>query len=130
MNVAEKIAYWVDTAEYDLETADAMLRTKRYLYVGFMCHQAVEKMLKADFWAKQKDMPPYIHHLKRLAEGSGILSNLSDEQLDLIEELIPMNIEGRYPSYKDSLFKSLSQSRCENIILKTKMLCSWIKAQF
>lgn len=129
MNVTENIAYWVSIAEYDLETAHAMLRTKRYLYVGFMCHQAVEKMLKADFWAKNETMPPYVHHLKRLAEGSGILSKLSEEQLDLIEELIPMNIEGRYPSYKDDLFKSLSESRCKSIILRTEALCSWIKKQ-
>jgi hypothetical protein len=26
-----------------LETADAMLLTGRYLYVGFMCHQTIEK---------------------------------------------------------------------------------------
>ena len=39
--------YWASLAEYDLETAGAMLRTARHLYVGFMCHQAVEKMLKA-----------------------------------------------------------------------------------
>lgn len=35
----EKVAYWLDLAEYDLETAMAMLETKRFLYVGFMCHQ-------------------------------------------------------------------------------------------
>jgi hypothetical protein len=30
--------YWVELSHYDLETAQAMLDTKRYLYVGFMCH--------------------------------------------------------------------------------------------
>lgn len=34
----DKITYWIEMAEYDLETAVAMLNTKRYLYVGFMCH--------------------------------------------------------------------------------------------
>ena len=32
-----KIKYWIDLSDYDLETADAMLNSKRYLYVGFMC---------------------------------------------------------------------------------------------
>jgi HEPN domain-containing protein len=40
-----KSSYWDDMAEYDLETARAMQSTGRYLYVGFMCHQAVEKKL-------------------------------------------------------------------------------------
>ncbi|HNT28701.1 MAG TPA: HEPN domain-containing protein, partial [bacterium] len=46
MEQAEKTAYWFEIAEYDLETARAMLKTKRYLYVGFMCHQTIEKALK------------------------------------------------------------------------------------
>ena len=34
-----KVTYWIEMSDYDLETADAMLLTGRYLYVGFMCHQ-------------------------------------------------------------------------------------------
>lgn len=49
-------------AEYDLETAKAMLDTKRHLYVGFMCHQTIEKGLKAVI-AKTGDFPPKIHNL-------------------------------------------------------------------
>ena len=41
----EKIQYWIDIAEYDLETAKVMLEGKRFLYVGFMCHQVTEKMI-------------------------------------------------------------------------------------
>ncbi len=43
------IQYWVDLSNYDLETADVMLKTKRYLYVGFMAHQTIEKILRAYF---------------------------------------------------------------------------------
>jgi HEPN domain-containing protein len=42
-----KITYWIDLSDYDLETAKAMLQSKRFLYVGFMCHQTVEKAFKA-----------------------------------------------------------------------------------
>jgi hypothetical protein len=44
--VKEKIKYWIDLSDYDLETAVAMLSTERFLYVGFMCHQATRKYLK------------------------------------------------------------------------------------
>ena len=33
----DKAAYWFDGAEYDLQTARAMLETRRLLYVGFLC---------------------------------------------------------------------------------------------
>lgn len=67
--------------------------------------------------------------MKRLAEQCDLLSELSDQQLDLIEELIPMNIEARYPTYKDLLLKSLTVAICEELISKTEELCQWIKKQ-
>ena len=38
---------WAERAQYDLDTADAMFKAGRYLYVLFCCQQAVEKALKA-----------------------------------------------------------------------------------
>lgn len=127
MNKSDKVTYWIEISDYDLETAKTMLRGKRYLYVGFMCHQAVEKMLKAYFTAKKEDTPPYVHNLKRLAEESDLLSEFSEDQLDLIEELVPMNIEARYPTYKELLLKSLTVGKCKQLIINTEKLCTWIK---
>ena len=45
----EKMKYWTELSDYDMKTAEAMLQSKRYLYVGFMAHQAIEKILKAYF---------------------------------------------------------------------------------
>lgn len=68
MSIEERIAYWIDIAEYDLETARAMLNAKRYLYVGFMCHQVIEKILKAYYWNFIGEEPPFIHNLTILAK--------------------------------------------------------------
>ena len=78
MTKEEKVAYWLDIAEYDMETAVAMLQTGRWLYVGFMCHQVIEKTLKAYWTATQEQDPPYVHNHKQLAAGTG-LYNLMDE---------------------------------------------------
>jgi hypothetical protein len=32
----DKVKYWQELSDYDLETAVAMLKSKRCLYVGFM----------------------------------------------------------------------------------------------
>lgn len=45
----DKKLYWKEMADYDLETAEAMFTTGRWLYVGFMCHQVIEKTLKS-YW--------------------------------------------------------------------------------
>jgi HEPN domain-containing protein len=123
------VEYWREIAEYDIGTAEAMLSTKRYLYVGFMCHQAVEKILKAYFVFKHRTTPPYIHKLVFLAEKSSLLSHLSEEQIRFLETLQPFNIEARYPSYKKRLLEILSPQKCESLIRQTKEFVQWINNQ-
>lgn len=38
---------FLKSAEYDLNTAEFMLKSGRYIYVIFMCHLSIEKILKA-----------------------------------------------------------------------------------
>ena len=121
--------YWIEIADYDIETAKAMLVTSRFLYVAFMCHQAIEKIIKAYYCSKKNDTPPFTHNLKNLAERCGLLPLFSDEQLDFIEELLPMNIEARYPTHKEKIFKLLTRQKCDEIIKQTESLCQWIKQQ-
>ena len=52
-----KVQYWIDLAEYDIETAEAMFETKRFLYVGFMCHQVIEKSLKGYYVFVKNEIP-------------------------------------------------------------------------
>lgn len=127
MTTEEKVKYWVEIADYDMDTAEAMFDTKRWLYVGFMCHQVLEKMLKAYWCAVRQDEPPYVHNLLRLAAGADLLELFTEEQKVFISEMIPMNIEARYPQYKDELSKTLSQERCALIINNTKEFQAWIK---
>lgn len=122
-----KVTYWIEMSDYDLETADAMLITGRYLYVGFMCHQTIEKILKA-YWANcLTEMPLKIYSLSRLAEKTELDKQLSEEQLDFIDKLEPLNIEARYPSYKERLMKSLTKEYCKELLNQTKDLQLWIK---
>jgi HEPN domain-containing protein len=92
-----------------------------------MCHQVIEKTLKAYWSAKREDIPPYIHNHKRLAEGCGLYGELSDEQKDFINAISTYNIQARYPEYKEQLARVLTASTCRYLIDTTKELQSWIK---
>jgi HEPN domain-containing protein len=46
MTSEDKYKYWVMLSEYDIETAKVLLDAKRYMYVTYMCEQAVERLLK------------------------------------------------------------------------------------
>lgn len=127
MSEEDKVLYWIDLAEYDLKTAESMLESKRYLYVGFMCHQSVEKILKGLYVSKFEKGPPYTHNISRLAERTGIYESLSEEQKDLFDILGPMNIEARYPSDKEEILEYLSKENCEVMIRRTEEVITWIK---
>lgn len=125
----DKVTYWIDIADYDIETAEAMYKTGRWLYVAFMCHQAIEKTLKAYWCATQPEDPPYTHNHMRLAEGSGIYEFMSDEQKDFLETITNYNIEARYPEDKAELSRTLTPQVCRQLIDETKQLLIWIKDQ-
>ncbi|SPD72225.1 conserved hypothetical protein [uncultured Desulfobacterium sp.] len=105
----DKIQYWADIAEYDLETARVMLKGKRFLYVGFMCHQVIEKILKGFYVFSKGENPPYTHNLNYLAEKSGINDKMTEDQKDILDVLEPLNVEARYPTHKERLIRSLSE---------------------
>lgn len=125
----DKVTYWLDIADYDFETAEAMYQTGRWLYVAFMCHQVIEKTLKAYWCGTQPEDPPYTHHHMRLAEGCGLYEYMSDEQKDFLDIVTNYNIEARYPEDKEALARTLTPQVCRQLIDETKQLMTWIKEQ-
>jgi HEPN domain-containing protein len=63
---------WIALAEYDLETAVRMLETGRYLYVVFLCHLALEKVLKAHVTEVTLTVPVKTHDLIYFVKKSGL----------------------------------------------------------
>lgn len=127
MDIENKIDYWIDIAGYDLDTAGAMLKTGRYLYVGFMCHQVAEKSLKAYYWHSVHSEPPYTHNLLLLAEQSNLGQYLNEEMRRLINRLMPLNIQARYPQDREELLKVLTEDVCNGLVRETEELFEWIK---
>lgn len=125
----KRIKYWIELSDYDLVTAEAMLKSKRYLYVGFMCHQTIEKAFKALFVGNKSDIPPFSHSLSLIAKKGDFYESFTEEQKEFIDQIEPLNIEARYPSHKERILKSLSNSRCKDILNQTKELQQWIKVK-
>ena len=127
MTNIEKITYWVELSDYDLETAEGMMQIKKYLYVGFMCHQVIEKIFKAVYTKQKEDTAPYIHKLASIARSGEFYEQFSEEQIEFIDQLEPLNIKTRYPDYKKELAKRLTPLICNEILNKTKNLQQWKK---
>jgi HEPN domain-containing protein len=86
---------WFRSAENDLQTAESLLRSRRYIYVLFMCHLTVKKFLKAIVAESSTVFPPRTHNLYRLLELGHI--TLPAVYQDLVAKLNAMSVVTRYP---------------------------------
>ncbi len=127
MDLAEKIDYWLDIAEYDLKTSGAMLHTSRFLYTVFMAQQALEKLLKALYLKENKEDPPFTHNLLYILKGTSL--DCTTEQKEFLNRLTAYYIEGRYPLYKEKLSSLVDKGEATKIFENAKELFSWIKSR-
>ena len=119
--------YWLNMADDDIKVDKNLLKSKDYLWMGFICHLIAEKSLKAVYTAVVKEVPPYDHKLLNLAKLSDILTDLSDEQKNLLGRLQPLQIEARYPSHREKVTASLSESICKKLLSETEEFLCWTK---
>ncbi len=126
MTKEDVIRRWIEIVNEDLSVAEDLFKTKHWLYVAFMCHQVIEKALKAYWTATRDDDPPYIHDHKRLAEGCGLFQEMTTEQRLFLTTIREMNIEARYREYKSRLAATLNENLTLQILEQTKEMHQWI----
>ena len=128
-NMANKdiVQKWLDHVHEDISAAEDLHKTGHQLYVAFLCHQAIEKVLKAYYIATHDDDPRYTHSHSKLLEDCGLTDEISPEHLRFIDFMVPMYIKARYPEQKVAAARSLTKEICEHIITTTKELTQWIE---
>lgn len=122
----ERAGKWLDIVAEDLSVAELLFNNGHWLYTGFMCHQVIEKTLKAYWCVCRDDDPPYLHDHGRIAKGCGLYTKMSEEQKDFLEGIKDMNIDARYQEVKDAVARTLNRETTEMILKNTKQLHSWI----
>jgi HEPN domain-containing protein len=121
----DSVGNWVKSSNYDIKTAEHMLRTGRYIYVLFMCHLSVEKLLKALYEVALNKIPPKTHNLIYLSNAIDLKT--PENHLGTLESLNDLSIVTRYPEDMDGLVKAFRKKRVEEYLKKTKDLLKWLK---
>jgi HEPN domain-containing protein len=124
-NTKDSINNWIKSSNYDIRTAEHMLKTRRYIYVLFMCHLSVEKLLKALYEVALKKIPPKTHNLVYLSKS--IELEIPEKFLGTIESLNDLSIVTRYPEDMDSLVKAFKKERVSEYLNRTEALLKWLK---
>jgi HEPN domain-containing protein len=116
---------WVALADYDIDTAQHMLRTGRYLYVVFMCHIALEKMLKAHVVEVTQSMPTKSHDLILLVKKSGL--DIPGSHLEFLGKINNASIPTRYPEDLQRALDEYPKEIVRDYLRQTKEIAEWLK---
>ena len=109
---------FIKSAEYDLNTAEFMLKSGRYIYVIFMCHLSLEKMLKAIVTETTQKISPRSHNLIYLLKL--VNTQLPTELFNFIAKINNASILTRYPETFQKYWKPIPKAWQKNIFLKLR----------
>ena len=116
---------FIKSAEYDLNTAEFMLKSGRYIYVIFMCHLSLEKMLKAITTEITQKISPKSHNLIYLLKLGNI--QLPPELFNFIAKINNASIVTRYPEDFSKILEAYPKSVAEEYLSKTKEIHKCLK---
>ena len=126
-DVNKTVAYWFEGSKYDLGVATAMLKAKKYPYVLFMGHLALEKLLKALVVQKTKVHAPFSHSLPYLLEMSGI--EIPEPMLIRLSEFMEFHLEARYPDASQAFYRKCTKKYTEARFKEIEEVFKWIKTK-
>jgi HEPN domain-containing protein len=116
-------AEWLEIAAEDLDAAEAMLRSGRYLYAGFEAQQAAEKALKAVLQEAVR-VPPKIHNLVTLAREADLVV---EELVDRLATLSAYYIATRYPEVRKELSQRTTVEVAQSLLDTAREVLAWAK---
>ena len=128
MNAEDKFEYWLDIAQYDLESATTMLSGGRWLYVVFMCQQAIEKLAKGLYTLYIDDNIPRVHNIKSIIERfeDKLPVEIPEEKYRLFEALSAYYLNNRYPDYMSKLSTQITEVEAKKMLTLTKEAFTWL----
>jgi HEPN domain-containing protein len=128
MTKEEKYAYWLQLAQYDLDTAQTMYAGGSWFYVVFMCQQALEKLSKGldNFYID--DNVPKTHNITFiLAKIESSLSlTVKPEIYDLIDTLSSHYLNNRYPGFTVPPNIHIDKNKATDLLERTKEAFTWL----
>lgn len=119
---------WLEHSNTDFDTARFLLKARKYLYVGFMCQQAVEKCLKAIICQEMGITPPRTHNLISLSD---LLDGpVNEDQRKLLLALTEYYLNNRYPDVKADLSKQMNSGVATRLLKNTGDFLKWLEKTY
>lgn len=122
-----EVMEWFNQAEYDMETAQIMFDSRRYIYTVFMVHLAIEKSLKALIVERTGQTPPRIHNLVTLLKESN--AHLPDTQMKFLVRLSLAGVTTRYPEDLNKALEEYTEQVAKEYVVNAREVVKCLKQQ-
>jgi HEPN domain-containing protein len=134
-----KYKYWMMLANYDLDTVEVLIKGRRWVYVAFFCHQAVERQLKGMYVYYAGKEAPKTHNVSflfsKIIAAEDFLEQadqqlLAQGQKDCEEYLIDAMYFyiSDYPfSYKNIMSRFVDEKTGLELYARTQKIITWLR---
>lgn len=140
MNNNEKYAYWLMLSDYDMETIECLVKGERWVYVAFLCQQAIERQLKGMYVFYNNSEAPKTHNVNflfiKMQNNEKFLthpeiSRFNDKKIECEDFLIDAMFYyiSDYPfSYKNIINRFVNKENALQLYEKTKSMLVWLRS--
>lgn len=140
MNKSQKYGYWLMLSDYDLGTIDCLIRGERWVYVAYLCQQAVERQLKGMYVYYMGVEAPKTHNLnflfKKVYESEKFrqeadAARFDEHRAEAEDFLIDLMFYymSDYPfSYKNISSRFVGRELALELFEKTKQTVKWLRS--
>lgn len=128
MTSEEKYAYWLQYAQYDLDTADSMYAGGRWFYVAYMCQQALEKHCKGLYNFYIGDNVPKMHNIRLILTDieDSLSIAIQPDVYKLADLLSSLYLNNRYPDFAVQSSMQIDKTKAAALIAQTKEAFAWL----
>lgn len=123
-----KTRAWMEVAESDLSAAESLFRKGYYLHTVFLCHQSVEKFLKALVQERTNEIPKFTHDFALLMQQSKITFTANVEESIL--RLAPHYLGTRYPEEIAKFREYYDRAFARKCLEDTKRIVRWLRENY
>ena len=140
MHKYDKYRYWVMLSDYDIDTIDVLVEGKRWVYVTYLCQQAVERQLKGMYVYYTGKEAPKTHNISFLFKkitlcpdfiAEGDQEHLAAGQDNCEDFLIDAMFYymSDYPfSYKNIMSRFVEKDVALELFQRTKDTIAWLRS--
>lgn len=122
----EAVQTWVETAREDWAAAQAMHSAGHWSHAVFLCHECLEKLLKALYVQKKSSLPPTTHNLGQLLQKVGLKPTQAQE--NSLYKVAPHLAQTRYPDIAGGSPASLyNKALADDLMAATREVKEWLE---